>query len=378
MPLIEERELEIYIGDGTIHTYTIDTNIFFSLYFNFKKFPLSSTLHPHEKITLVLPEIIYYKMINKFLIGCKDIEDIKKQLNNFLPLIGIQEIQDNLNSINLNEACKQAIDTYLYPKENYILHASDYADIDKIVQLYIQCAPPFSKNKKCEFPDAIALLTLEGYANKMERKILTVSRDKDWIDFCRDSHVLYALKENYSSGNHLLIKCLDNFNKLDEINSKMIDNVKRLIEASTDVQKIIQAGINAFFSENLESFEPLQELPPLIPANIIYDAEMTKIKLESIDYSTIELGAAYKSDCELDLYAPVKVNILCQANFAEYMPDTESMIYKLISNKSAQVNADIDIILEISAQIESHDIDNIKITECNVSPDDWEIDFGVI
>jgi hypothetical protein len=56
--------------------------------------------------------------------------------------------------------------------------------MDEVVRRYHHGLPPFSKGKKkAEFPDAIALLSLELYAKGNKTKILAVSGDGDWKAF---------------------------------------------------------------------------------------------------------------------------------------------------------------------------------------------------
>src|SRR5262249_33691704 len=57
--------------------------------------------------------------------------------------------------------------------------------VSKLLDLYFAPAPPFSASgkKKSEFPDAIALLSLETWARTKGKRILAVSADKDWITF---------------------------------------------------------------------------------------------------------------------------------------------------------------------------------------------------
>lgn len=64
----------------------------------------------------------------------------------------------------------------------------DLVPVSKALELYFSERPPFrSKGKKAEFPDAIALLSLEAYARREGQKILAISGDKDWADFCETS-----------------------------------------------------------------------------------------------------------------------------------------------------------------------------------------------
>lgn len=57
------------------------------------------------------------------------------------------------------------------------------------MEMYFSTEPPFEtgKDKKNEFPDAIALLALEGWAEKNKINIIAVSQDKGWKNYSEGS-----------------------------------------------------------------------------------------------------------------------------------------------------------------------------------------------
>ena len=57
----------------------------------------------------------------------------------------------------------------------------------ELMSMYTKRLPPFSDKKKNEFPDAIALLSLEKWAEKNDKQILAVSGDKDWAAYAAQS-----------------------------------------------------------------------------------------------------------------------------------------------------------------------------------------------
>ena len=64
----------------------------------------------------------------------------------------------------------------------------EHANIGDLVRRYFDRSAPFgASGKKHEFPDAIALLSLEQWAEKEQKKILAVSEDSDWAGFARRS-----------------------------------------------------------------------------------------------------------------------------------------------------------------------------------------------
>ncbi|MFN3882372.1 MAG: PIN domain-containing protein [Nitrincola lacisaponensis] len=64
-----------------------------------------------------------------------------------------------------------------------------YSDLSRLMGLYFSTKPPFEtgKDKKNEFPDAIALLALEGWAEENDINIVAVSQDKGWKEYSENS-----------------------------------------------------------------------------------------------------------------------------------------------------------------------------------------------
>ncbi len=68
-----------------------------------------------------------------------------------------------------------------------IVSAED-APMKSVLDAYFSKAPPFSgKGKKAEFPDAIAILSIEAWAKERGKKVLAVSNDGDWKEFAAQS-----------------------------------------------------------------------------------------------------------------------------------------------------------------------------------------------
>lgn len=78
-----------------------------------------------------------------------------------------------------------------------IIYEADYASIQEIMRRYEEAEPPFAEtgDKKQEFPDAVALATLEGWAKDYDTKILVVSQDKDWHRYGAQSERLVVVDD---------------------------------------------------------------------------------------------------------------------------------------------------------------------------------------
>lgn len=78
-----------------------------------------------------------------------------------------------------------------------IASTSEFCAAGDLQQRYFEVKPPFENraDKKKEFPDAMALLSLEGWAKKNGTMILAVTLDKGWIAFCNESEHLVAVED---------------------------------------------------------------------------------------------------------------------------------------------------------------------------------------
>ncbi|WP_414160764.1 PIN domain-containing protein [Serratia sp. BNK-12] len=66
-----------------------------------------------------------------------------------------------------------------------IIKSGEYADLTTLMDMYFSTLAPFEtgKDKKSEFPDAIALLSIEAWAEENDLNIIAVSQDNGWKDF---------------------------------------------------------------------------------------------------------------------------------------------------------------------------------------------------
>jgi len=73
----------------------------------------------------------------------------------------------------------------------------DGVSVKDIMKMYFTPSPPFSASgkKKSEFPDAIALLSLEAWAKTNGRRVLAVSGDKDWTAYANNSEWIDVVED---------------------------------------------------------------------------------------------------------------------------------------------------------------------------------------
>ncbi|KDP84216.1 hypothetical protein CF70_021220 [Cupriavidus sp. SK-3] len=78
-----------------------------------------------------------------------------------------------------------------------VIHEDEFASIGEIMRRYEAGEPPFAETgeKKHEFPDAVALSTLEGWAEDRDTRILAVAHDKDWQRYGAQSKRLVVVDD---------------------------------------------------------------------------------------------------------------------------------------------------------------------------------------
>lgn len=99
---------------------------------------------------------------------------------------GLKELADKV--VDSRDAARQRLARFLEATGAETVRAS-LCSIEELVKLYFAASAPFepSGNKKSEFPDAIALLSLQRWAIDGGKRILAVSADKGWAAFAETS-----------------------------------------------------------------------------------------------------------------------------------------------------------------------------------------------
>lgn len=109
-----------------------------------------------------------------------------------------------------------------------VINASGRVDIADIMKRYFQPSVPFERSgdKKHEFPDAVALIALESWAEEHNKLILLVSNDKGWQAFAEASDRLCCVTE--------LDEALELFQKRDATRTQLVAHVTALLEADAE------------------------------------------------------------------------------------------------------------------------------------------------
>lgn len=198
------NELRCLIKKGHFVAITLDTNIFQSEGYRFEEGYLKrlEQFCENQIATLIISEVVNREIKShisqsvkeaqdKFMQGLKGIKKYWKineeEIEQIKKLAFNDTSYQDLVSIDLNKF-QQSTSLEIIGFEN--------VSIEILMDKYFNCEPPFGlAKKKTEFPDAIALLSLDEWADRNETKIIAVSNDGDWESFCENSTNLVLIKD---------------------------------------------------------------------------------------------------------------------------------------------------------------------------------------
>ncbi|WP_333010361.1 PIN domain-containing protein [Kluyvera sichuanensis] len=118
------------------------------------------------------------------------------------------------------------------------IDSSENADFTILMDMYFNTEAPFEtgKDKKSEFPDAIALLSLEGWAEKNDLNVIAVSQDNGWKNYAGNSNRITVVSS--------LAEALEKFQPHNKVAS-IIAHIREdsLLDAENHVLNEIQKAI---------------------------------------------------------------------------------------------------------------------------------------
>jgi hypothetical protein len=181
------------------HALCIDTNIFREAGYAFDRGLLAQlNQFADSPVQVVISEIVHREMKRHL---TESIGEARAALEK-----GLKEVQQQmqasegaaararkaiLTSETDAEIAERRLDEF-YERCGATVLPVDSVTSREVLERYFNQEPPFAAtgDKKQEFPDAYALLSIEKWAEEKDFKVLVVSHDKCWKEFCQESERL--------------------------------------------------------------------------------------------------------------------------------------------------------------------------------------------
>lgn len=250
--------------------------------------------------------------------------------------------------------------TYFENLNATILSPEDVS-VTEVLDRYFANTPPFGKaDKKAEFPDAITLLALEGWAKKNDFQILAISSDNDWKRFSKDSAYITVV-DTIADGLDILNAQKDDARRvagkyLDSVanDEDVKDQLASKIEGALDRVYVLAEGQSAYYVEG--------ERADLI-LNDFGLVAVEDFDLLSVDHKTGELVVS------VDAYLDVQVH----AHFSLSAYDAIDRGYVGLGGVNVRRLLRLPVSLMITLTV---DVDQIEVNYVDVTNPPSSVDFG--
>ncbi|MBO9101769.1 MULTISPECIES: PIN domain-containing protein [unclassified Rhizobium] len=202
MPKKTVDEIKALIAEGNILAITMDTSIFdkFGCNLEFKALTAVEQFK-HKDVQLVLSPVTLGEVRNHIAAAVSEAASkAQAGINQFFKASRANNKLDEVVKalgIDTDPSVIAGEQISAYVDRVGAGEITEQVDSDELLRRYFGVLPPFGKSsdKKAEFPDAIALLTLEKWAVANDTYLLAVSRDGDWETFAGLSEKLIHVGE---------------------------------------------------------------------------------------------------------------------------------------------------------------------------------------
>ncbi|MGI2182516.1 PIN domain-containing protein [Shewanella oncorhynchi] len=269
-----------------------------------------------------------------------------------------------------SEIADQRLNKYYEWIGGEVIYSSDYADLSLLMKLYFETEAPFEegKDKKNEFPDAIALLSIEGWAEENDLNVIAVSQDKGWANYSKNSvrvtvvSSLSAALEKFQPHNEVanIIASIREDSLLDEPNH-ILEKITSSISDSLDGIDIDVDASSSFYYE-YDVYATYHDHNFETDENDLVKVHIIRIKDESI---TLKVTAI--------------VECVVHASFDFSIRDSIDKDYVGMGGSSFEIESlyKTDVVVTLSGDF-SKGIENIDAEEIEVMETLRYADFGEV
>jgi hypothetical protein len=204
-----DKAIREQIEANEIGAIALDTEVF-----NAKQLALEAGLlrrvaqFADSEIAVLLPDVIAGEVEAHLLQAASDAQGKLKRAMRLVEHAQLLSLVDDVTPVTqllakiadpaaATEIASQRLAGWIGRTGAAVLHAGEHVTLDQVMLRYFGAQAPFAASgaKKHEFPDAVALLTLECWAKRQESKVLVVSNDPDWVRYCATSPGLVLVRD---------------------------------------------------------------------------------------------------------------------------------------------------------------------------------------
>jgi len=370
-------ELKLLARAGQFGAITLDTSIFEAHGLKLESGLIKQLEQFKDDSTkLIISEIVQEELLSHLTEKTKEVkknvEDSLRKAKEYWKFDSqeIEKVKKSLfDGYEVEEFVSERFDEFIENTSLEVIKAQDYLSVEDLIQKYFRAKPPFSETgkKKNEFPDAIALMSLESWAIKNETKIIAVTLDNDWKNFSKDSKYLYCTDD--LAGALGLFQLQD----ADDICKYLYDKYERgsLVNLEIAISNALDYQVSNIY------------IDPEVSSGFVYEEEETEIRVNGFtfklfdDINTIFRPVNFDSDSlTVESKLIVDVNIECGFSFSVY--DSIDKDYVAMGGNSidTQTNLEVGVLITFAGDLNKVGTE-IEIDDVEVEiPKAISVDFG--
>lgn len=196
-------QIKLKIESGEIKAITLDTNIFDQKQNGLEYGLLRQLEQFNDSITTVVFSDVVLREVESHIKEAAansqaDLRAALKSVGNAWQVskdIRTETLNSYFGASSPEDIAKKRVCDFVERAGGEIVEVGETVNLHELMERYFAPKPPFAerKEKKNEFPDALALMSLEHWAEDNGQKILVVTKDGDWEAYCESSEWLIAI-----------------------------------------------------------------------------------------------------------------------------------------------------------------------------------------
>lgn len=277
MPVISIEKLKQAVAGGRVGAISLDTSVVERHQYGFESGILAKmSQFSRADTTHLALDIVLHEMRAHL---TAQAELVRSQVRNVLKPLGnswgidkerrTEALRILFGDQSGSARTEERLQDFLDRSSAKVLSCAQFACLQDVLSRFVATKPPFGKKdvKKHEFPDAIALLALEGWAAKNDTTVVAVSSDGDWKQFCSESDRVYyvddlvhalSVFQTGADDAAAFFKDLLRDGKVEELDAILL----HAIEAQSDKISIdFEAVSNWYYEAELDHVEVSSETP---------------------------------------------------------------------------------------------------------------------
>ena len=370
-------EIRREIAEGRIGAITLDTSSFgnptemsleYGLYRRLEQFRRSD-------VRFVLSDVVANELLAHLTKGAHDAQvaatKALKQVGNAWQISRAQRERavTVLFGETTAEMCAKArLESFVERTGAVTTRAANSVDSGELVRRYFGRLPPFAsakESKKNEFPDALALISLDVWAKEAGTKVLVVSKDGDWISYCEDSERLVSVKE--------LAQALSYFHS----DASVVCNMLSLNMHDGKYPELKNA-----IEHSIQSYIEGVDFIPEADAAYYFEDEVIEVSIQSVQFTdgteeNATLRPVEVTDERLVAEIPVVVHVEVTSDFSFSVKDGIDKDYVPIGSSSATRTVRLNVNVLVTFDRENPDdpaIEDIEVT----GPSRYDVAYGYV